>query len=81
MSATASFTQRCGPCFHEHSNRVPAGIPPFLNHLPVRIRFGDGVASELPEVLRSYGADRVSVMIDVGLDEANAPIAQRIATV
>lgn len=58
---------------------VPSGIPPFSNHLPVHIRFGDGVASELGDVLRSYGADRALVMIDAGLEEASAPVGRCIA--
>ena len=58
-------------------------IAPFRNHLPVKIRFGDGVAGELAEVLAGEGAARPLVVIDRGLDElvpgvagALAPLAQ-----
>ena len=40
----------------------------FRNHLPVKIRFGDGVAGELAEVLAAEGAARPFVIMDEGLD-------------
>jgi alcohol dehydrogenase len=43
-------------------------IAPFRNHLPVKIRFGDGVAGDLAEVLAAEGASRPFVIIDEGLD-------------
>ena len=43
-------------------------IPPFRNHLPVKIQFGDGVAGELAEVLSEEGARRPLVVMDAGLD-------------
>ena len=43
-------------------------IAPFRNHLPVKIRFGDGVAGELAEVLAAEGAARPFVIMDEGLD-------------
>ncbi|HLY50459.1 MAG TPA: iron-containing alcohol dehydrogenase [Solirubrobacteraceae bacterium] len=55
-----------------------AVIPPFSNHLPVRIRFGDGVAVELPEVIASHVARRVVVMVDDGLEEHNPGVAAAI---
>lgn len=55
------------------------GVAPFNNHLPVRIRFGEGVARELSEILRSLGADRVLVMVDAGLQDANPPVAECVA--
>lgn len=58
----------------------PAGVPPFFNHLPVRIRFGDGIASELPAVLRSCRAERVLVMFDAGIEEVNAAAGECIAS-
>ena len=33
-------------------------IAPFRNHLPVKIRFGDGVASQVSAVLDEEGAER-----------------------
>jgi alcohol dehydrogenase len=44
-------------------------IAPFRNHLPVKIRFGDGVASELAGVLADEGASRPFVIIDRGLPD------------
>jgi alcohol dehydrogenase len=43
-------------------------IAPFRNHLPVKIRFGDGVAGDLAEVIASEGASRPFVIMDEGLD-------------
>ncbi len=56
----------------------PAGehaIRPFSNHLPVRIRFGEGVAGELPRIVGSHEARRVVVMIDDGLEEQSPGVA------
>ena len=39
-------------------------IDPFGNHLPVRIRFGEGVVATLAEVLRSEGTGRAFVVVD-----------------
>jgi choline dehydrogenase len=61
------------------SSDPAVGIPPFTNHLPVRIRFGDGVAGELPAVLRSAGASRVVVMVDAGLEDHNPGVAACLA--
>jgi choline dehydrogenase len=55
-----------------------AGVPAFSNHLPVRISFGDGVAGQLPSVVRSHGARRVLVMIDAGLEEQSTGVAAAI---
>jgi alcohol dehydrogenase len=46
-------------------------IPPFGNHLPVRVRFGEGVASSLPDVLAELGAVRVLLMVDEGIEQFN----------
>jgi alcohol dehydrogenase len=43
---------------------VPGSIPPFGNHLPVRIRFGEGAVGTLPDVLASDGAARPFVVVD-----------------
>jgi alcohol dehydrogenase len=43
-------------------------IAPFRNHLPVKIRFGDGVAGDLADVVASEGASRPFVIMDEGLD-------------
>ena len=39
-------------------------LPPFSNHLPVRVRFGSGVVAELAEVLHGLGARRALVVVD-----------------
>jgi choline dehydrogenase len=56
-----------------------AGVAPFSNHLPVRIRFGDGVSGELAEVVTGHGARRVVLMIDAGLEERNEHVAAGVA--
>ena len=43
-------------------------IPAFGNHLPVKVRFGEGVAGTLPEVLSEIGAVRVFLMVDEGIE-------------
>jgi len=43
-------------------------IAPFRNHLPVKIRFGDGVAGDLADVLAAERAVRPFVIMDEGLD-------------
>jgi len=57
----------------------PRGVAPFFNHLPVRIRFGDGTARGLGDVVAADGADRVVVVIDAGLEEASAAVSEAIA--
>ncbi len=39
-------------------------IKPFANHLPVRIRFGEGAISALADVLAAEGASRPFVVVD-----------------
>jgi choline dehydrogenase len=43
-------------------------VAAFGNHLPVRIRFGEGVAASLADVLAGDGAARPFLLIDRGLD-------------
>jgi alcohol dehydrogenase len=43
-------------------------VAAFGNHLPVRIRFGDGVAATLPDVLAADGLSRPFLLLDRGLD-------------
>jgi alcohol dehydrogenase class IV len=54
-------------------------IPAFSNHLPVRIRFGDGVAGELAAIAEREAAARVLVVIDAGLEEQSAGVARALA--
>jgi alcohol dehydrogenase class IV len=56
-------------------------IAPFRNHLPVKIRFGDGVAGELAEVLAAEGAMRPFVIMDDGLDGFIPAVAATLDTV
>ena len=50
-------------------------IPTFGNHLPVKVRFGEGVASTLPDVLAELGASRVLLMVDEGIERFNPAAA------
>src|ERR1700750_1826784 len=54
-------------------------IAPFRNHLPVKIRFGDGVAGQLAAVLGEEGAARPFLVMDRGLDGFVPGIAAAIA--
>ena len=53
----------------------PNPIPAFANHLPVKIRFGEGVSSTLPAVLAEIGADTVFLMVDEGIEQHNPAVA------
>ena len=50
-------------------------IPAFANHLPVKVRFGPGVASTLPDVLAELGSDAVFLMVDAGIEQHNPAVA------
>jgi alcohol dehydrogenase len=54
-------------------------IPAFANHLPIRIRFRDGVVGALAEVLRAEGAAHAFVAIDDGLEELVPAIGAALA--
>jgi choline dehydrogenase len=56
-------------------------IEPFSNHLPVRIRFGEGVLAELPAILAEHGAARVLVVLDEGLEALIAPVGAVLSAV
>ena len=47
-----------------HLSKRSLDISPFENHLPVRIRFGEGVLDELPDLLRTAGSRRVAAIVD-----------------
>lgn len=51
------------------------GIAPFANHLPVQIRFGDGVSESLCSLLEGTGR-HAFVMLDEGLERFNPAAAQ-----
>jgi choline dehydrogenase len=50
-------------------------IPAFANHLPVKVRFGQGVATSLPEVLAELGSTDVFLMVDSGIEQHNPAVA------
>jgi alcohol dehydrogenase len=56
-------------------------VAPFRNHLPVKIRFGEGVANDLAGVLAEEGATRPLVVIDAGLEGLVAEVASALAPV
>lgn len=53
-------------------------IDPFRNHLPIKIRFGEGAIGSLAEVLRDEGASRPFVVIDEHVQELT-PVAAALA--
>ena len=54
-------------------------VAPFRNHLPVKIRFGEGVATDLVGVLAEEGATRPLVVIDAGLEGLVAEVAAALS--
>ena len=46
-------------------------IEAFNNHLPVKIRFGEGRALSLPAELAELGANKVFLMVDEGIEKFN----------
>jgi alcohol dehydrogenase len=51
-------------------------IASFANHLPVKIRFGSGVADSIPDVLAEIGAMSVFLMVDEGIEAHNPAVAR-----
>jgi len=58
-------------------------LGPFTSHLPVRVRFGDGVLAQLPEVLADLGARRPLAFVDAAVAQlpAVAAVLDGLATV
>ena len=54
-------------------------IPAFRNHLPVKIRFGDGCSADLAQVLADEDATRPLIVIDAGLAEMVPGVAAALA--
>jgi len=54
-------------------------VEAFSNHLPVRIRFGDGVAQQLAGVVAGEGARRALVVIDAGLEDSSEAVTSALA--
>lgn len=50
---------------------LPVGVPPFSNHLPVRIHFGAGVSAILPELFAAHGVERALLVTDDRLADFN----------
>jgi alcohol dehydrogenase len=46
-------------------------IEAFNNHLPVKVRFGEGKALTLPDVVVECGATKVLLMVDEGIEKFN----------
>ena len=49
-----------------------APLEPFTSHLPVRVRFGDGVLAQLPEVLADLAAHRPIAFVDAAVAQLPA---------
>jgi alcohol dehydrogenase len=49
----------------------------FNNHLPVKVRFGEGIANTLPDVITELGAQNVFLMVDAGIEKFN-PAAKSV---
>jgi alcohol dehydrogenase len=60
---------------------LPVGVPPFRNHLPVRIHFGDGVSAMLPQLLATLNVTCALLVADDGLAEFNPAAAESIRRV
>jgi alcohol dehydrogenase len=54
-------------------------IPTFANHLPIRIRFGEGVVDTLVDVLRAGDCSCAFLAVDRGLEELVPSAASAIA--
>jgi alcohol dehydrogenase len=53
-------------------------ITAFNNHLPVKVRFGAGVAETLPAVVAELGASKVFLMVDKDIEKFNPAAAKLI---
>ena len=58
-----------------------SAVAPFRNHLPVKIRFGEGVAADIQSVLADEGATQPLVVIDEGLAGLVPRVADALAAV
>lgn len=55
-------------------------VPPFANHLPVKVRFGEGVAASLDDILADVGATSIFLMVDEGIEHFNPAAAVLLDT-
>jgi alcohol dehydrogenase len=46
-------------------------IDAFNNHLPVKVKFGEGISTALPVVIDELGASKVFLMVDAGIEKFN----------
>ncbi|CAB4807339.1 unannotated protein [freshwater metagenome] len=53
-------------------------ISAFNNHLPVKVRFGEGVAETLPAVIAELGTSKVFLMVDKDIEKFNPAAAKLI---
>jgi choline dehydrogenase len=54
-------------------------VAAFRNHLPVKIRFGEGAAADLPSVLADEGSTGPLIVIDEGLEALVPEVAAAVA--
>lgn len=55
-------------------------VAAFGNHLPVRVRFGEGVSDQLADVLRQEGATSALLMLDEGIEQHNPAVAALLSS-
>ena len=58
---------------------MSAAIPPFANHLPVRIRFGEGTAMALPDLIGELGASSPVILVDHAIADFNPAASDLLA--
>ena len=51
----------------------------FNNHLPVKVRFGNGIAKTLPDVIKEVESNHIFLMVDEGIEKFNQAAADLIA--
>ena len=61
------------------SREAQRGVAPFANHLPVKIRFGEGVVYEMGELIGSEGASRAVVILEEGSEARSGLVATALA--
>lgn len=59
-------------------------ITAFNNQLPVKVRFGEGIAQSLPDVIAELGAEKAFLMVDADIEKFNPAakvVIDQLATV
>jgi alcohol dehydrogenase len=56
-------------------------ISSFQNFLPVKVRFGEGIAQTLPAAFVELSATKVFLMVDEGIEEHNPAVKELLAAV